>query len=66
MTATVTRLDRLHAMRAARTAALRALPVTVCPYRTDGDGRQRVLARVFVREYLRHQPPADDLIDYSR
>ncbi|HEX8626730.1 MAG TPA: hypothetical protein VF755_00975 [Catenuloplanes sp.] len=59
-----TRLERFRAARAARFAATRAMPITACPYRIDGDARQRVLVLVFVREYLRHRPadPGDTAI----
>lgn len=47
-------VERLLAMRAARFAASRGLPATVCPYDPDStDNRVRVLALVWVREYLR-------------
>jgi hypothetical protein len=44
------------ALRAARFAATTGQPVTACPYDPAGDGRQHLLALIFVREYLRLRP----------
>jgi len=53
---TPTRVQMWAALRAARFAATTGQPVTVCPYDPTGDGRQRLLALIFVREYLRLRP----------
>ena len=60
-----TGLQRLQARRAARAAALRGLPLTVCPYPADGTPVERLLLLVFVREYLRHRPPPPGAIDHT-
>lgn len=58
------RVDVLRARRAARFAATRAMPATVCPYRPGSpDDAERVLALAWVREYLRHQPTPETLLD---
>lgn len=61
-----TDVQRLRAMRAARFAATHNLPATFCPYSPNSDDNTvRVLARVWVREYLRLRPPPPGVIDYT-
>ena len=62
---TPTRIQRWAALRAARFAAQQGMPVTACPYDPTGDGPHRVLALVFVREYLRLRPPAAGVVDHT-
>lgn len=53
-------------MRTAAFAARRNLPATVCPYDPGStDNRVRLLARVWVAEYLRVNPPAPGQLDYT-
>lgn len=59
-----TRVERLQAMRAARFAARRDMPATVCPYDPGStDNKVRVLARVWVAEYLRVRPIPPGLLN---
>jgi hypothetical protein len=58
------RVERLRAMSTARFAARRAMPVTVCPFPVDTPAG-RVLADIWVREYLRHRPEATDAVDHT-
>ncbi|MEV6526882.1 hypothetical protein AB0M43_33620 [Longispora sp. NPDC051575] len=60
-----TRVELLAAMRAARFAALRGLPLKACPYSVTGDGRARILARHWVAEYLLRRPHAPGVVDYD-
>lgn len=53
---TPTSRQRAQARTAARFAARAGLPITACPYPTDGPPALRVLAVVFVREYARLIP----------
>ncbi|ADD43874.1 hypothetical protein [Stackebrandtia nassauensis] len=53
---TPTDTQRAQAIRAARFAAARGLPITACPYPISGSASLRVLAVVFVREYARLRP----------
>ncbi len=56
----LTRVQRFNAMRHAAFAARRRLPATVCPYDPhSADSSERVLARVWVAEYLRRNPAPD-------
>ena len=62
---TASRFERLTAARAGRVHASSGRPVTACPYDVRGDVRSRVLALIWLREYLRHNPPASDAIKYG-
>ncbi|WP_018348219.1 hypothetical protein [Longispora albida] len=59
------RFELLAAMRAARFAARRGLPLTVCPYDPAGSPRDRVLARRWVAAYLAEQPHTPGSVDYT-
>jgi hypothetical protein len=54
------RVQMWAALRAARFAATTEQPVTACPYRPDSDRATRVLAAMFVREYLRLRSESHD------
>lgn len=60
---TPTRVQYAAALRLARFAVKRSRPITSCPYDPTGDDRQRLLALVFVHEYLRLRPPTN--VDYD-
>lgn len=62
---TVTDVDRTRARLAAQFAAVRGLPVTVCPYSPTGDDRVRALALTWVRAYLAAAPPDRITVDYT-
>lgn len=55
-----TRVQMWAALRAAKFAARTDQPVTACPYPPTTHGPERLLALLFVREYLRLRPPAVD------
>jgi len=57
-------VGRFRAMRAPRFAAVRGLLATACPYDPyDTDATVRVLALVWVREYLRLRPAPPTVLD---
>lgn len=56
--------DRRIANVAARVAARNGLPITVCPWKTETDNRQRALLAIWVRTFLRHRPGLRDAADH--
>jgi hypothetical protein len=58
-----TRVQYWAALRLAQFAARTGKPATVCPYDPTGDDRQRLLALVFVHEFLRLRPSTS--VDYG-
>jgi hypothetical protein len=62
-----TRMQRFAAMRHAAFAARRKWPATRCPYDPGStDDSERVLARVWVGEYLRILPTPIDVLEPLR
>lgn len=50
--------------RLARSAALRNLGVTSCPYPADGPPAQRAARQAWISQYLRSRPPVPGTIDF--
>ena len=52
-----------RAERLGRATARAHRPVSMCPFNTNGDNTQRVLAQRFVRAYLSER--SDAVVDYA-
>lgn len=50
--------------RHARSAALRNLGVTACPYPADGTPTQQAARQAWISQYARSRPPAPGVIDF--
>jgi hypothetical protein len=52
----MTETDRRAAITFGRLAGERSMPPTSCPYKAQGDGRQRALRLLWMRTYYRYLP----------